>query len=151
MPSRSLMLTISDMKDDNNKILIKSSTKNLAEVRNFIEEKALLIGLDLQVINQIILSVDEACTNIIKYTHNYNDTNTIELKVSESDNQFQVEIKYKGEGFDPNKVKTPDMVEYFKNYKVGGLGIPMMKKFMNKIEYNHIKPDLNQLILTKSL
>lgn len=145
------MLTISDMKDDNNKILIKSSTKNLAEVRNFIEEKALLIGLDLQVINQIILSVDEACTNIIKYTHNYNDTNTIELKVSESDNQFQVEIKYKGEGFDPNKVKTPDMVEYFKNYKVGGLGIPMMKKFMNKIEYNHIKPDLNQLILTKSL
>jgi anti-sigma regulatory factor (Ser/Thr protein kinase) len=139
------------MKDDNNKILIKSSTKNLAEVRNFIEEKALLIGLDSQVINQIILSVDEACTNIIKYTHNYNDTNTIEVKVSDTDNQFQVEIKYKGEGFDPNKVKTPDMVEYFKNYKVGGLGIPMMKKFMNKIEYNHIKPDLNQLILTKSL
>lgn len=151
MPSRSLILPISEMKDDNNKILIKSSTKNLAEVRNFIEEKALLIGLDSQVINQIILSVDEACTNIIKYTHNYNDTNTIEVKVSDSDNQFQVEIKYKGEGFDPNKVKTPDMVEYFKNYKVGGLGIPMMKKFMNKIEYNHIKPDLNQLILTKSL
>ena len=139
------------MKDDNNKILIKSSTRSLAEVRDFIEEKALSLGLDAQIINQIILSVDEACTNIIKYTHNYNDANTIEVQVYNSENQFKVEINYKGEGFDPNKVKTPDMVEYFKNYKVGGLGIPMMKKFMNKIEYNHIKPDLNQLILIKSL
>lgn len=145
------MLPISTMKDENNKILIKSSTKSLAEVRNFIEVKALSIGIDSKVTNQIVLSVDEACTNIIKYTHNYNEANTIEVKVYESENQFKVEIKYKGEGFDPNEVKTPDMVEYFKNYKVGGLGIPMMKKFMNKIEYNHIKPDLNQLILTKSL
>ncbi len=139
------------MKDDSNKILIKSSTKNLAEVRQFIEAKALSKGLDSQVTNQIILSVDEACTNIIKYTHKYKDDNTIEVQVHDSENQFKVEIKYRGEGFDPNKVKIPDMVDYFKNYKIGGLGIPLMKKFMSKIEYNHIKPDLNQLILIKSL
>lgn len=139
------------MNNDNKKITIKSSTKNLAEIRQFIEGIAKSNGIDPQITNQIILSVDEACSNIIKYTHKYNEDNTIELQVYDSKKQFKVEIKYHGKGFDPNKVKTPDMIEYFKNYKVGGLGIPLMKKFMNKIEYRHIKPDLNQLVLTKSL
>lgn len=108
-------------------------------------------GVDAKIINQIILAVDEACTNIIKYTHKYDDKNTIEVSVTNEKDAIKVIIFYKGEGFDPNKVKNPDMIEYFKNYKVGGLGIPMMRKFMSKIEYKHKKPDLNTLVLIKSI
>jgi serine/threonine-protein kinase RsbW len=135
----------------NNKIVIFSSTKNLVTVREFIETTAQDFGLDTKIINQIVLAVDEACTNIIKYTHKYDDKNTIEVTISNEKNAIKVTIFYKGEGFDPNKVKNPDMIEYFKNYKVGGLGIPMMRKFMNKIEYKHRNPDLNTLILIKSV
>lgn len=133
------------------KILITSSTKNLVIVRKFIEERAQSFGLDSNIINQIILAVDEACTNIIKYTHKYDDENTIEIAISTEKDAIKVIIFYKGDGFDPNKVKNPDMIEYFKNYKVGGLGIPMMRKFMNKIEYQHQNPDLNTLVLIKSI
>lgn len=135
----------------NNKIVIFSSTKNLVTVREFIETTAKDFGLDSNIINQIVLAVDEACTNIIKYTHKYDDKNTIEVTILNEKNAVKVIIFYKGEGFDPNKVKNPDMIEYFKNYKVGGLGIPMMRKFMNKIEYKHRNPDLNTLILIKSI
>ena len=135
----------------NNKIIIFSSTKNLVTVREFIETTAKDFGLDSNIINQIVLAVDEACTNIIKYTHKYDDKNTIEVTILNEKNAIKVIIFYKGEGFDPNKVKNPDMIEYFKNYKVGGLGIPMMRKFMNKIEYKHRNPDLNTLILIKSI
>lgn len=120
-------------------------------VREFIENKAQNFGLDSKIINQIILAVDEACTNIIKYTHKYDDKNTIEVTIFNAKDEIKVIIFYKGDGFDPNKVKNPDMIEYFKNYKVGGLGIPMMRKFMNKIEYQHQNPDLNTLVLIKSL
>lgn len=135
----------------NNKIIIFSSTKNLVTVREFIEKTAQDFGVNTNIINQIILAVDEACTNIIKYTHKYDDKNTIEVTISNEKNAIKVIIFYKGEGFDPNKVKNPDMIEYFKNYKVGGLGIPMMRKFMNKIEYKHQNPDLNTLVLIKSI
>jgi anti-sigma regulatory factor (Ser/Thr protein kinase) len=43
------------------------------------------------------------------------------------------------------------MKEYFAKYKVGGLGIPLIKKFMSKIEYAKINPNINSLTLIKDL
>ena len=137
--------------DDQNKIVISSSTKNLAGVRKYIEDKAAETGADTNTINQIVMSVDEACTNVIKYAHHYNSNKKIEIEVLHSKKQFKVLITYEGFEFDPNDVENPDMEEYFAKCKVGGLGVPMMKKFMNKIEYRCSSPNINFLTLTKSL
>jgi anti-sigma regulatory factor (Ser/Thr protein kinase) len=137
--------------DDQNKIVISSSTKYLAQVRDFIAERAKKTGADTNTVNQIVMSVDEACTNVIKYTHKYNDSKKIKIEVLHSEKQFKVRITYKGFEFDPNDVDKPNMEEYFAKCKVGGLGIPMMKKFMNKIEYKCSNPDINFLTLTKTL
>ena len=134
------------------KILITSSTKNLSKVRKFVEESAEQSGIDQSTINQIVLSVDEACTNIIKHAHKYNEANTIEIEVGTENNEIKIIFNYKsGNTFDPNDAKNPDMTEYFKDFRVGGLGIPIMKKFMSKIVALHKNPDINSLILIKSL
>jgi serine/threonine-protein kinase RsbW len=131
------------------KISISSSTKNLMQVRNFIEGNAKKYLSDVNVINQIILSVDEACTNIIKHTYKFDENHTIEIENLINKNQFIVKISYNGDEFDPNKRSIPDMKEYFAKYKVGGLGIPLMKKFMDKIEYMHSRNNFNELIMVK--
>lgn len=135
----------------NNKIKIQSSTKNLAKIRNFVEEKAMEMGFDTTLTNQIVLSVDEACTNIIKYTHKFDESKQIELKVDMNGKQIKITINYHGSSFDPNNADEPDMNKYFEKFQVGGLGIPLMRKFMNDIVYIHKKPDYNSLILTKVL
>jgi len=127
--------------DNTNKILFKSSTKNLSLLRKFIEDKALAFGFDESSINQIILSVDEACTNIIKHAHKYNEKEIIEVDLDSNENQFIIKLNYKGKAFDPNNISNPDMNDYFNKFKVGGLGVPIMKKFMNKIEFLHLNPD----------
>lgn len=134
-----------------NKILLSSSTKNLALLRNFIESSATASGFDESAINQIILSVDEACTNIIKHAHKYNENENIEVETRNENGQFKIIIKYKGSGFNPNDLRNPDMKEYFSKYKVGGLGVPIMKKFMNRIEYVKKNSDYNYLTLIKFL
>lgn len=134
-----------------NKILFSSSTKNLAVLRKFIEAKALAFGFDESTINQIILSVDEACTNIIKHAHKYNEAENIEVETSSEDSQFKIIMKYKGKAFDPNNLHNPDMQDYFNKFKIGGLGVPIMKKFMSKIEFVHKNSNYNYLTLTKSL
>lgn len=134
-----------------NKISFASSTKNLALLRNFIEAKAIASGFDESTISQIILSVDEACTNIIKHAHKYDEQEKIEVEVQINSSQFKIIMKYKGNGFNPNDLNSPDMKDYFDNFKVGGLGVPIMKKFMNKIEYVHMNSDYNYLTLIKSL
>ncbi|HQY51478.1 MAG TPA: ATP-binding protein [Ignavibacteria bacterium] len=137
--------------DNTNKILFKSSTKNLSLLRKFIEDKALAFGFDESSINQIILSVDEACTNIIKHAHKYNEKEIIEVDLDSNENQFIIKLNYKGKAFDPNNISNPDMNDYFNKFKVGGLGVPIMKKFMNKIEFLHLNPDSNRLTLIKNL
>ncbi|MCB0721891.1 MAG: ATP-binding protein [Ignavibacteriae bacterium] len=135
----------------NNQIKIPSSTKNLAAIRKFVEDKALEMGFDPTLTNQIVLSVDEACTNIIKYTHKFNESESIELKIDTNGKQIKITINYHGDSFDPNNANEPDMEKYFEKFQVGGLGIPLMRKFMNDIVYIHKKPDYNSLILTKVL
>ncbi|MBK8982795.1 MAG: ATP-binding protein [Ignavibacteria bacterium] len=137
--------------DKTNKILFKSSTKNLYLLRKFIEDKAKTFGFDESSVNQIILSVDEACTNIIKHAHMYNDKEIIEVELDTNENQFIIKLNYKGKAFDPNNISNPDMKEYFNKFKIGGLGVPIMKKFMNKIEFLHLNPDKNSLTLIKNL
>ncbi len=132
-----------------NKITLTSSTKNLAAVREFVSKKASDLGIDDSTINQIILSVDEACTNIIKHAHRYDDKEMIEIETKFEDCEFKIILKYKGRAFDPNGIPIPDMKEYFSNFKVGGLGVPIMKKFMNKIEFDRQNHDQNCLTLIK--
>lgn len=134
-----------------NKILFASSTKNLALLRDFIEAKAFDFGFDENAISQIVLSVDEACTNIIKHAHKYNEKEKIEVEIKPEQGQFIIVMKYKGSGFDPNDIHNPNMNDYFNKFKVGGLGVPIMKKFMNKIEYIHNNSEDNYLTLIKKL
>jgi serine/threonine-protein kinase RsbW len=131
------------------KIVISSSTKNLHLVREFIEKKGEALNIEPNTLNQILVSVDEACTNIIKHNYKYDESNLIEVETDTKDKKFIITLYYKGEEFDPTKKNNPDMKEYFAKFKVGGLGIPLMKKSMDSIEFNHTQPDLNSLTLIK--
>ncbi len=131
------------------KIVINSSTRNLHLVREFIEKRGEVLKVAPNTLNQILVSVDEACTNIIKHNYKYNENNTIEVETEIKDNKFIITLLYKGEAFDPTKKNSPDMKEYFAKYKVGGLGIPLMKKSMDSIEFNHTQPNFNSLTLIK--
>jgi len=142
--------------DDNsmnivNKIQLSSSTRNLSKLRNFVSKNALDSGIDEATVNQIIMSVDEACTNIIKHAHKFNENENIDVETHFENGQFKIILIYKGTGFDPNDINNPDMKEYFNSFKVGGLGVPIMKKFMNKIEFVRQNSDKNSLTLIKYL
>jgi serine/threonine-protein kinase RsbW len=133
------------------KITINSATKNLHLVRAFIEKKGNDLNIEPNILNQILVSVDEACTNIIKHNYKYQEDNLIEIIAESKGKKFIVKLIYKGDEFDPTKKDNPDMKEYFAKYKVGGLGIPLMKKSMDSIEFSHTQPDINSLTLIKAI
>jgi serine/threonine-protein kinase RsbW len=118
-------------------------------VREFIEKKGEALKVEPNTLNQILVSVDEACTNIIKHNYKYDESKFIEVEADTIDKKFIITLLYKGDDFDPTKKINPDMKEYFAKYKVGGLGIPLMKKSMDSIEFSHTQPDINSLTLIK--
>jgi anti-sigma regulatory factor (Ser/Thr protein kinase) len=103
-------------------------------------------------INEVQLSVDEACTNIIQhgYANKTGGRIVIRCMLLSKDNQFVVRIMDFGKPFDPTTVPKPDTQSALENRKEGGLGIFFIRNFMDSIKYTSIQ-NVNNLVMAKNL
>ncbi len=134
----------------NKKLIVKSSTNNLSRIREFIRDAAKQCGFDTKTIGKITLAVDEACTNVIKHAYKYSPEGDISIKVKFADSKLSITIKDIGLHFDPTLVPEPNIKEYYKQKRIGGLGVFLMKKLMDEVTYT-INKSSNQVVLVKYL
>jgi len=130
---------------------VKSTTDNLAHIRDFTKEAAKICGFSEDVTGKIVLAVDEACTNIIKHAYKYSPQGNIFISVKFADSKFEISITDEGTHFNPDAVPEPDIKEYYKQKKVGGLGMYLIKRLMDEVKYSTLTGNKNQVVLTKYL
>lgn len=135
----------------NKQLKIKSKTENLSGVRAFTENFAYQVGFSEDIINKIVLAVDEACTNIIKHAYKNSPDGDIIISISFFDNKLSISIIDNGKHFDPDKIPDPDIKEYYRQKKSGGLGMFLIKKLMDEVKYSTTTGNLNQVTLVKYL
>jgi serine/threonine-protein kinase RsbW len=133
------------------KLEINSRTENLAEIREFINSAAVDAGFSKEAIDNIILAVDEACTNIIKHAYKYLPDGKIILNLKTDKKTFTIDIIDYGKSFEPGLVPNPDLQKYFNEKRVGGLGMYLMKSLMDEVKYISVPGKYNQVSLTKNL
>ncbi len=129
-------------------LVIPASMAHLKEVRDYIEKIGKKYKISDKIINSFKLVVDEACTNIIR--HGYLDVKDGKITIRGIIRRLSLTIIIidQGKSFDPRQVKNPDLNKYVQIGKKGGLGILMMRKLMDDIQYN-ITHNGNELRLTK--
>lgn len=130
---------------------VKSKTENLSVVRDFISSAAAEINIPKDVAENIILAVDEACTNIIKHAYKYSPDGEIIVKVKPSLSKFVVSIIDTGLSFEPDSIPEPDLQKYYRQRRVGGLGIYLMKTLMDEVKYVSKPGKYNEVLLSKNL
>jgi serine/threonine-protein kinase RsbW len=130
---------------------ILSRTDNLIEVREFVGGEARAFGFSEEESANIMLAVDEACTNIIKHAYQYATDKEIEVSIIPKNLTFEIRIFDSGRSFDPATIRQPDLKEHIGHRKRGGLGVYLMKKLMDKVEYNFHRGKRNEVRLTKYL
>lgn len=130
-------------------LTVKSSTSQLATIRSFIQEHAEDNNIPAKVIQSLILAVDEAATNIVKHAYHYNTESEIVIHFEVQDVECCITLSDFGDSFDPSLIPEPDMQEYFKQHKVGGLGLYLIRTLMDSMEYKSDKNHRNQLIMRK--
>ncbi|MDQ7053020.1 MAG: ATP-binding protein [candidate division KSB1 bacterium] len=130
---------------------IPSQTDNLEIIRDFVAKIARKVGFNEDDINKIELAVDEACTNVIKHAYDNNSKNPIDITIQIDYQKLTILVTDKGKGFDPTKLKTPDLQEYLAEMRVGGLGIYLMKNLMDEVEINSKPGKGNQVRMVKYL
>ena len=132
-------------------LIIKSKTENLSIIRDFISSKAANAGIQNEEIENIMLAVDEACTNIIKHAYHSDPDGKIIVKVEYNSTNFKVIIEDYGITFNPDNVPVPDLRKYHKDKKVGGLGMYLMKALMDEVKYVSVPGKCNRVILSKKI
>ena len=104
-------------------------------------------GLD-RYIFALETAVDEASTNVVKYAYGEKG-GFFQISCALQGADIVVTIKDHGEKFDPNSVPLPEVVSQLEDRKVGGLGIYMMKKMMDRVGYSYSAREGNRLELVK--
>jgi serine/threonine-protein kinase RsbW len=121
----------------NYKYRVGCSIENLKGVRDFIRGALKDNGVpDLQV-SEMVLALDEMCSNLMIHAHHCNPDDLFELQIHvERNNPVVFEIIDEGSSFDINQFAEPDLGNLVNEKRKGGLGIRLVKSIMDKIEYD---------------
>ena len=130
---------------------VKSRTENLALIRDFISSKAYAAGLSKEEVENIMLAVDEACTNVIKHAYKSFPDGEINILVEQNTKKFSITIEDFGNSFNPDSVPEPNLREYHEEKRIGGLGMYLMKTLMDEVEYISVPGKFNKVKLVKNL
>jgi serine/threonine-protein kinase RsbW len=116
-------------------LVVKASTMHLAEVRDFVGNIADEYGFSKKETEDIRLAVDEAYTNIIKHAYKYDDKKEVEIELLVDGDKFCVSLFDQGKTFNPKNYMMPDVREQIRKKKRGGMGVYLIHKLMDKVEY----------------
>lgn len=133
------------------KLIVKSRTENLSKIRDFVSSNASEAGFSKDEIDEMILAVDEACTNVIKHAYKFSPDGDIILEIKFDNNALTITIEDKGISFNPDVIPEPDLQKYYREHRVGGLGMYLMKTLMDEVKYKSEPGKFNRVSLTKKL
>jgi len=120
----------------------------LGDLRDFVVQIGKKHKFSDKLINAFKLAVDEAATNIIRHSYREKE-GLITIRAIVRKNSLTLSIIDQGIYFDPRRVKDPDLNRYIDIGKKGGLGIFIMRKLMDKIDYRKTEEG-NELRITKN-
>ena len=129
---------------------LKNSLSELDNLCENLEDFGQKIGLSKKLIFEINLALDELFTNIISYGFKDEEEHIIRVTIRPQNEELSLHIEDDGIPFNPIDFETPDVASSVENCNIGGLGIHIMRKLMDKICYQRCG-DKNILILKKTL
>ena len=114
---------------------LSCQTSSLSELRSFLQR--ILSGYSLTEIerHQVTLAVEEVCANLIIHSHSCNPKDHIHLEVNKLNERLIFEISDQGQAFNILEYEVPDVKKVMVEKRKGGLGIILIKKIMDEIEF----------------
>ena len=111
---------------------VPSHPKHLYLIRSVLYPFAIGAGFPKQEARRIVLAVDEACSNIIKYAYRGSADKRIDVLLSADSDGITVQLKDTGEKPDLSTI-APRKLE---DVRPGGLGMHFIKAAFDSVDYD---------------
>ena len=131
-------------------ISILNRTSELDRVYTFIEEFASRYSIIERVRYKLHLAIDEILANIISYAYTDEESHYIIIRLWIEDEAVRIEFVDDGVAYNPLLQPEPKIDVPLEERQVGGLGIYLVRKLMDAVEYRR-DIEKNHLIISKSL
>lgn len=131
-------------------IELKAELAALEEMFLFLEKGCADLEVPLNAQRALELSADEAVTNVISYAYPEGAPGLVRLTLQRDHDEVSLTIEDQGRPFDESGVAQPDLDALLEDRKIGGLGVFLMHKMMDRVESTR-KGDSNRLVLAKKI
>jgi anti-sigma regulatory factor (Ser/Thr protein kinase) len=131
------------------RLTIFSAPCCLPVVRAALEKMCELVGFDERSAHGVVLSVDEALTNVIRHAYKGAVDQPIEIDLTVvgegSDTAIRICLRDYGPPVDPERIKSRDLTDV----RPGGLGVHIIKHCMDSVEYRPLDGGGTMLTMVK--
>lgn len=126
---------------------IPASTMMISAVRNCAASIAAGMAFTEDQIDNIKLSIDEALANVIKHVYGGESSKRIDVYFSVEAKSLKIRIRDYGRKVDPREIK-PRRLDRVEPH---GLGVFIMQKMMDRVEYDTSPEVGTELVMVKEL
>jgi len=128
-------------------IRIPSDPAFMAVVRRLTSAVGTLAGLPPEETSAVTLAVDEACTNVIKHAYKHDYGQQMILNFELKPDRLELRLRDYGTKCEPSRIKGRDLDDV----RPGGLGVHIIRKVMDEVEYDTGHDVGTELRMTKFL
>lgn len=131
-------------------IEIQNRGENLAIARETVQDFIKSSDFPDSESGKIILAIDEALANIVEHAETPDgEAVTIDIEVSADQHVFKVIIKDRAQPYDPTSREEVDLKAHYLAGKRDGLGVHLMQKIMDEVNYSYTPERENCLTMIR--
>lgn len=131
-------------------LLMENKMVEVKRLAEYVEQIGEDLHLDMKTQTQLNLALEEAVVNVINYAYPAGENGKIGLQVTyaEDERKLKFVLSDSGTPFNPTNVPEVDVTKKLEDRQIGGLGIFLVKKMMDTVEYRYFDKK-NELFMTK--
>jgi serine/threonine-protein kinase RsbW len=126
-------------------LTLKNDMANLEKLHSFVEEIQQNQFASKKCLFETNLALEEIFSNVLSYGFNDHADHYITITITTVQGVLNIRIEDDGKPFNPLEAKEPTLQYDIENCALGGLGIHLIKHFMNDIRYKRYQ---NKNVLT---
>jgi len=132
--------------DNANELVVEAKLENLEKTIDFINSRLENLKYPPDLRNEISIAIEEVFMNIANYAYKP-QTGNVAISIATEDKTL-IRFEDSGKPYNPLEEPAPDLEKPLADRDIGGLGIFMVKKIMDNVEYSH-QNGKNILTVTK--
>lgn len=122
----------------------------LSSILDYVDQVGHTLGLKGKPLYEIELAVEEAAANCCE--HAYDGKNgKLRVEIEEKSGQLVVKLMDWGHSIKTDKVPVPHIVADLDQVDLEGLGVMIMRKAMDSVEFSSLPSGKNETIMRKQL